>query len=582
MNRSSILTTIAILGLCPLLPAADRRPNVIIVLTDDQGYGDLSCHGNPKVKTPHLDRLASESVRFADFHVAPMCTPTRGQLLTGRDALANGAMNVSSGRTLLRQGIPTMAESFAANGYRTGQFGKWHLGDNYPYRPHDRGFQESVWFPSSHIPSAPDHWNNDYFDDVYRHNGSLQKYEGYCTDVFFREAMNWIGRAEKQQPFFAYIALNAAHGPLFVPDKYREPYRHLPRNVASFCGMIANIDENVGRLEIFLRENSLREDTILIFMTDNGGTAGVPIYNAGMRGRKIDLYDGGHRVPFFIRWPAGNLRPAGDIDELTECQDVLPTLIELCGLQPPERTTFDGTSLAGLLRGERDALPDRMLVVQFSRMNAPQPREGDAAVLWGKWRLVNDSELYDRRSDPAQKNDIAASHPEIVRQMRSHYRRWWSGVAPRVNEFSAVHLGSDAENAVLLSPCDWQDVFLDQSGQVRRGERKNGLWNVMIERDGEFEISLRRWPVEADAPISAGLPEYRAADGVYAAGVALPIQKARLAIGPFDASRPVVENDKDVTFRVSLKAGRTQLQTWFYDAQDQELCGAYYVYVRRL
>ena len=170
---------------------AAEKPNVVVLITDDQGYGDLSCHGNPVLKTPNLDKLHSQSVRLTDFHACPMCTPTRGQLLTGQDCLRNGAMNVSSGRTLLRRGIPTMADVFAAGGYRCGQFGKWHLGDNYPYRPHDRGFHESVFFPSSHIGSAPDFWDNDYFDDTYVHNGKREKYSGYCTDVFFGAAMKW-------------------------------------------------------------------------------------------------------------------------------------------------------------------------------------------------------------------------------------------------------------------------------------------------------------------------------------------------------------------------------------------------------
>lgn len=584
------LFVVALLVVLPFAAASARaaeppaaKPNVILILTDDQGYGDLSCHGNPVLKTPNLDKLHAESVRLTDFHVAPMCTPTRSQLLTGRDALANGAMNVSSGRTLLRRGLPTMADIFAASGYRTGLFGKWHLGDNYPYRPHDRGFHQAVWFPSSHIPSAPDHWNNDYFDDVYRHNGTRKQYQGYCTDVWFAEALKWIKVCHAQkEPFFCYLATNAPHGPLFVPDQYREPYRKQPRNVASFFGMIANIDENVGKLEAFLKEVGLRDNTLLLFLTDNGATAGQKVFNAGMRGRKIDLYDGGHRVPCFLRWPAGKVRPPGDVGELTQCQDLLPTLIDLCGLKKPAGAEFDGMSLAALLRGQQERLPERMLVVQFSRMNAPQPQKGDAAVLWQRWRLVQDKELYDLRNEPGQERDVADRHPDVVRRMREHYERWWARVAPRMNEFSPIHVGSDAENPVLLSPCDWQDVFLDQSAQVRRGERKNGLWNVHVERAGDYEVALRRWPAEADAPIRAGVPEYKGVDGTYPAGVALPVAKARLRVGDTDLSRPVAMEDKVAIFKVALKAGRARLQTWFLDAEGQELCGAYYVYVRRL
>ncbi len=381
------------LGLLPCLgyssdEANVRKPNVVIVLVDDQGYGDLSCHGNPVLKTPNLDRLYRESIRLTDFHVAPMCTPTRGQLMTGLDALRNGAMNVSSGRTLLRRGLPTMAEVFAASRYYTGQFGKWHLGDNYPYRPQDRGFQEALFFPSSHVGSAPDYWNNDYFDDVYNRNGKRIAHSGYCTDVFFDEAMKWMrGCRAKGEPFFAYVATNAPHAPYFVPQKYRDLYKSHPRNVPSFFGMIANIDDNMAKLDATLRDIGAFDNTVLIFMTDNGGTAGVPVFNAGLRGRKIDLYDGGHRVPCFVRWPKGKLRAPGDVAELTQVQDLLPTLIDLCGLKKPN-VRFDGLSLAGLLRGEQERLPDRMLVVQFNRMNAPQPVKGDAAVLWQRWRLV--------------------------------------------------------------------------------------------------------------------------------------------------------------------------------------------------
>lgn len=562
---------------CATAPGqAAERPNVVIVLIDDQGYGDLACHGNPVLQTPNLDRLHSESVRLTDFHSSPMCTPTRGQLLTGRDALANGAMNVSSGRTLLRREVPTIADFFRKAGYRTGQFGKWHLGENYPYRPHDRGFEEAVYYPSSHISSAPDFWNNDYFDDTYRHNGRRRAYRGYTTDVFFGEAMKWMASA-KDRPFLCYIAPAAAHGPLFVPDRYRQPYTDRPRNVASFFGMIANIDENVGKLDAWLREKGLRENTILVFMTDNGGTAGVGVHNAGMRGRKIDLYEGGHRVPCFVRWP-GRLSPR-DVPELTQVQDVLPTLLDFCGIRG---SGFDGTSLAPLLRGDVDRLPDRMLVVQFSRMNAPAPQKGDAAVLWRRWRLVQDKELYDLEKDPGQKENAIDRHPDVAARLRAHYEAWWARVAPRVNEHSAVVIGSDAESPSLLSPCEWEDVFLDQSRQVRLGERKNGPWNVEVERAGEYEFALRRWPEEADAPIAAGLPAFTATDGQYAAGKALPVARARLKIADHDVAAPVAADAKAVTFRLALPPGRAKLQTWFYDAGGKELCGAYYVYARRV
>jgi arylsulfatase A-like enzyme len=553
-----------------------------MILTDDQGYGDLSAHGNPRLKTPQLDRLHSESVRLTDFHATPMCTPTRSQLLTGRDALYNGAMNVSSGRTLLRRDLPTMAEIFKAAGYSTGIFGKWHLGDNYPYRPEDRGFDETVWFPSSHIGSASDSWNNDYFNDEYRHNGGRRRYSGYCTDVFFGEAAKWIrAQAEARHPFLAYIPLNAAHGPLFVEDRYRRMFPGLAPNLASFFGMIVNIDENAGRLDEMLRASGLRDNTILLFMTDNGGTAGVNFYNAGMRGQKITLWEGGHRVPCFWRWPQGKLAAGKDLDELTQVQDVLPTLIDLCGLKPPPGARFDGVSLAPLLRGQTRTLPDRKLVVQFSRMNVGRPQYGDAAVLWKKWRLVSGTQLYNIASDPAQQRNVINENPEVAAAMREHYDQWWKNVAPRLDSYLPVHIGADQENPTLVSPTEWADSFLDQGNQIRRGEHRNGEWHVMVERSGQYTFRLRRWPKELDVPMRAPIPAHDGEDGDYPAGVALPIAKARLRIAAADRTQPVAADDREAVFTLQLGEGWTKMQTWFYDDADKEISGAYFVYVER-
>jgi len=567
----------------PHRPKHPVPPNVIIVLTDDQGYGDLSVHGNPVLRTPNLDQLASQSIRLTDFHVAPMCTPSRGQLLSGRDALFNGAMNIANGRAILRKTFPTMADFFAGGGYRTGLFGKWHLGDNYPYRPQDRGFDETLTFPSSHLSSAPDYWNNDYFDDFYRHNGQLQQYAGYCTDVFFNEAMQWIRQqAASGQPFFAYITPNAAHSPLFVPSQYRAPYASLPATQASFFGMIANIDENMGRLEQMLINEGLRENTILIFMTDNGSTNGDEIFNAGMRGEKTTLYEGGHRVPFFIRWPEGGLSGPEVIGELAQAQDVLPTLIDLAELPNPQGTTFDGVSLARLLDGQQESLPDRMLVVQYSRATAPVPRKWDAAILWDRWRLINNTSLYDLATDPGQTTSVITAYPDVVAQMRAHYEAWWNRVAPTVNSFSRLTIGSDAANPVLLASSEWRNVLLNQQEQVRNALAKNGIWTLQVARAATYRVDLRRWPVEADTEITAGLPPYSAVDGTYVAGKALPIARARLKVGSFNQTVPVAATDKVVSFTVNLPAGPTDLQTWLLDANGKLLAGAYYVTVTRL
>ena len=296
MRSTSIRWLFIVLALAACVTpglAAAAPPNVLIVLVDDAGYGDFSCLGNPVMKTPHCDKLHGESIRLTDFHVCPMCTPTRGQIMTGVHCLRNGAMNVSSGRTPLRRSVPTMADVFLAGGYATGHFGKWHLGDTYPYRPIDRGFQESITCRSWGMASAADYWNNCCFDDHYWHNGAAKQLPGYNTDVFFAAAIQWMKAAkDKNTPFFVYLPTTAVHGPHFVADKYRAPYKDQKPQVASFFGMLANLDENLAKLDAFLDQEKLRDNTILIFMTDNGGTAGVPVYNAGMRGGKTQLYEG--------------------------------------------------------------------------------------------------------------------------------------------------------------------------------------------------------------------------------------------------------------------------------------------------
>ncbi|MBT3291150.1 MAG: arylsulfatase [Victivallales bacterium] len=585
----------------------EQRPNVIVIITDDQGYGDLACHGNPVALTPNLDRLHGESVRFVDFHGAPMCTPTRGQLLTGLDAARNGALNVSSGRTMMRADLPTMADVFRAGGYRTGLFGKWHLGDNYPYRPQDRGFEESIWFPSSHISSLPDYWENDYFDDVYCHNGERTRFEGYCTEVFFDHALAWIEeRQQNDEPFFAYLPTNAPHYPLWVPEEdrlemeaYFSEHEHLLEQelkpglrsqLVRFLAMIRNVDRQVGRLRQFLEDKGLAENTLLVFMTDNGSTFGPNYYNANMRGGKVTLWDGGHRVPCFLHWPGGGLDRGRDVGGLTEVQDLLPTFASLCGLDAPE--ACDGTDLAPVLREDTTPPEDRMLVVNYSRMpndlDYPSPdspsfvrREG-AAVLWKRWRLLEGNALYDLDTDPCQQTNVIDRHPEVAQPMLAHLDAWWADVAPACNEIQRVIIGSDEENPMMLSACEWADVFVDQQQQVRWAVRKNGYWHLDVEQAGEYEFELRRWPRESGLALTETCGKTVVTDGEMPEGKALPIARARIFIQGRKLVQRLEKGADCATFRLHLDAGLAYLHTWFDDAGDQPICGAYYVHVTRL
>lgn len=583
------------------------RPNVIVIMTDDQGYGEFSCHGNPIAQTPHIDQLASQSIRLTDFHVSPMCTPTRGQLLTGLDAFRNGAINVSSGRTLLRPELKTIANVFQSAGYRTGIFGKWHLGDNYPFRPEDRGFEEALWFASSHINSVPDYWNNDYFDDTYIRNGKRKKFKGYCTDVFFREAMEWIkSESDQHRPFFAYIPLNAAHWPHFVPDHYRSSVREVlasnpevlkdltpdrRASLISFLAMGANIDDNVGKLDEFLTSNNLLDNTIVVFLTDNGSTFGDSYFNAGLRGHKTQLWEGGHRVPCFIRWPNGDLGNPRNIDTLTHVQDLLPTLADLAEIESVPHE-LDGVTLTPLFRNQQDNIKDRMLVINYSRMpqfrvsytrgNPAIPHRDGAAVLWKHWRFLENKRLYDLRTDPHQNVNVAAEHPEVVAKMRGHLNKWWDEVKDDVLEPQRVIIGHEAENPMMLTACEWLDVFVDQQIQIRRGVRKNGAWELTVAEPGTYQFELRRWPRESGLQLDAGVPATKVTDGQYIKGQALPIASARIEIGGVDQSAKPQPDGKSVNFRLNLNAGPTTLQTWLLDADDNPLIGAYYVYVERI
>jgi len=546
-----------------------KQPNVVLVITDDQGYGDLGCHGNPVIQTPNLDRLYTQSIRLTDFHVDPTCSPTRSALMTGHYSTRTGVWHTIMGRSLLGKDEVTMADVFSASGYRTGIFGKWHLGDNYPFRPQDRGFGEVLIHNGGGVGQGPDYWGNDYFDDTYQHNGKFKKFSGYCTDVWFDGAMKFI-EANKGRPFFCYLTTNAPHGPYNVADEYSRPYRDkgVAESQALFYGMITNIDENMGRLMQRLKELKLEENTILIFMTDNG-TSGS--YGGGMRGKKGSEYDGGHRVPCFIRWPSSGLEGGRDVDRLTAHIDMLPTLIGLCGLKKPRGVKFDGASLVPLLKDSFSNWADRTLLVHSQRIEYPE-KWRKSVVMTEKWRLVNGKELYDIKADPGQKNNISDKHPKVVETLREAYEEWWADLSNVFDEYCETIIGSDKENPIRLMCHDWHTPKVPwHQGAIRDGMQANGFWAVEVEREGIYEFALRRWPMEVDKPITAAIE----------GGKAIAVTKARLKIADVDVSRSVPKYAHSVTFRVQLKAGRTRLQTWFIDNNEKSR-GAYYVYVKRL
>jgi len=489
------------------------------------------------------------------------------------------------GRSTVREKYPLISDVFKNSGYTTGLFGKWHIGYNWPHRPMDRGFDEAIYFNGYGLTGMGHYWNCDYYDPYYHHNDELkQAKDWYCNDFWFSEAIEWMNKCnEENNPFFCYLATNLPHFPNWIDTTYSNPYNE--SGAAGFYGMIANLDENMGKLVKFLDDSKLRENTILIFLTDNG-TVNAKVYNAGMTGGKCTRTEGGHRVPCFISWPDGNLSKPSNINTPTQVQDLFPTLIDLCGLESPENNNLNGVSLAGLLKGK--PIQDRMFVVQYQQNDL---QKYDAAVVWNQWRLLPfyGDNLYDISTDLAQKNNVAAEHPEIVRKMKNFYEEWWAEVEPGINHFTSNHIGSLHQSEVILNSSDWEEVRADGNNNVRLAQHRpkagaqftGGLWNIQVSKAGEYAFELRRYPREADAAICAAIPEFQPKFGKPAPpGISLDVTKAVLETENDSYSRAVSETDKSVVFKVELPEGKTKIKTWFSDESDSVVCGSYYTYVK--
>ncbi len=557
---------------CQPAPEDTSPPNVILIITDDQGYGDVGAHGNTMIQTPHLDELWAESVRLTNFHVDPTCSPTRSALMTGRYSTRTGVWHTIMGRSLMDSGEQTIAEVFQANGYKTGLVGKWHLGDNYPLRPQDQGFEEVVWHKGGGVGQGPDYWGNDYFDDTYWRGDIPEPFEGYCTDVWFREAAAFIEK-NQDNPFFLYLSTNAPHGPFLVDEKYSAPYtaQGVPAPMDAFYGMITNIDENLGQLRAQLESLGLAENTLLIYMVDNGTAAGLARdesaawqgYNAGMRGIKGSEYDGGHRVPFLVHWPARGLDDGRDVDQLAAHIDVMPTLVEALDLQKPPAAPIDGTSLLAAIEGDAEILRDRTLLVHSQRIEYPE-KWRKSSVMTDRWRLVNQHELYDIKADPGQENDVSAANEAVVAELQAAYESWWTDLATVFDGYVRITVGSRVENPVELMSHDWHSnnaAVPWHQRHVTDGLMSNGFWALNVEQGGTYQIGLYRWPKA----------ETRAMEAT----------AARITLGDAEQSIALTSTDTVALFEVDLPAGPINLQSWLTDTSG-EAYGAYFVEITRI
>ena len=594
---SALIFTVLIVS-CQKNPDQEAKPNVILIMTDDQGYGDLACHGNPYIKTPHLDELHSESIRFTNFHVNPFCAPTRAALMTGRFSDLTHVRSTINGRNHLNTEETTMAEFFRESGYHTGHFGKWHLGRNYPFRPIDRGFDQWVGHGDGGTGTASDYWGNDKMNDSYMRNGTWEKFEGFCTDIYFDEAINFIND-NKEEPFFVYLATNVPHAPWNVlkgsRDQYEEKLKQFEkargRSVVDFYATITRFDENMGRLQKYLSENNLSENTIVIYLTDNGTAGGGDVFNAGMKGVKGSVYEGGHRVPCFVHWPAKKIDTGMDIDRLTSHIDILPTLIDLCDLKTPEKAKYklSGKSWGDLLNGEEADWQDRTLFLHSQNRTQQHEKWKNSLVATEEWRLVNRNELYNIKSDPGEKVNVADKYPEKVQQLQQLYEQYWKEIGEGKSPIQRNVIGSGKIEETWLNSDAWVPEQIEpetwNQSHVNYGVKNFGYWPVTIARNGSYQFEVRRWPKEVNCPINSA-PAAQTKGDIYSKnepvlvrqGKIIPAISVKLRVGEEYFEKEINPTDEQAVFNIKLEQGDSEIQAWLIDSLGYEH-PAYYVYV---
>lgn len=570
------------LALAPVVVAAAPRPNVILIITDDQGYGDFSSSGNPVLKTPHLDQLAADGVRLVNFYVSPVCSPTRASLLTGRYHLRTGVRDTYLGRSMMNASEQTLAESLRGAGYRTGIFGKWHLGDCYPLRPQDQGFEECLVHGGGGVGQPSDPPNNHYQDPQLRHNGHWRQYGGYCSDVYTTAAIDFL-RQPQEQPFFVYLAYNCPHTPLEVSDELLARYPASALQAAAWpddgfsvkplhdveatrrvYAMVSNIDDNVGRLLKTLDELQLGDNTIVVFLTDNGPQQ--PRYNAGLRGLKGSVYDGGIRVPCFARWPA-RWKPGTVVSRPTAHIDWTPTLLAACGAQlshlsgegrgeDDSQTAAsasdipkpDGRNLLPLLDHPEADWPERHLFFQWHRGDVPV-RYRNCAVRGERWKLVQplgafdeknakeQFELYDLAADPYERHNVAAEHPQTVAELRKAYDRWFDDVW-RGETLPAIVIGDEHEPRTTLTRQDWRGPAAGWSPV------SIGHWDLVTNQAGEFDVAVRFARTKAAARLLLDVGDHQAAAEVPTGATEVALRRVPFPAGSFSLQATLVEGDR--------------------------------------
>ncbi|MBV1888525.1 MAG: arylsulfatase [Urechidicola sp.] len=553
-----------------------QQPNVVLIVTDDQGYGEVAAHGNDNISTPEMDKLYNTGIRLDNFHVNSVCSPSRAAIMTGKYASNVGVWHTLGGRNIIYKDEKILPQFFKESGYKTAMVGKWHLGDNAPYRPEDRGFDEVFRIGGGSLGQVADYWANGLWDGHYLHNGTWVKTKGFCTDVQFDAALDFIDNS-KNDPFFLTITTTAPHSPIGAGDEYLKPYLDmgLEDNVAKFYGMVTNIDDNIGRLRKKLDQLKLTENTIVIFMSDNGSANDKKgdSYNGNMRGKKGSLYEGGHRVPCFLYWPAGGWTGGKQLNQVTAHVDLLPTLLKACKIENSFGVEFNGIELNEHIANPSQVL-DRYLITE-AKVNKRDSPFNSGVVLKNDWRLINGTELFDLKNDFAQAENVIDRNAEIKTDLENHYMNWYSNSKNRFDENIAINITAEKTELFCMDLYPGEmtkektKVIWNQKA-VLKGDYYRGFWMLDIQESGKYEVTLRRWPETVDEPILKGPHKSKE----------LKIRAAQLIIEGNEIKKEATSSQKEIVFKTEFKKGVQPFQAEFID-QKEEAFSAYYVYIQK-
>ena len=531
---------------------ASDQPNVVFILSDNQSFYEMSCHGHADIKTPHIDRLAGQSLEFTNFHAPPYCSPSRAVILTGRYAMRSGVFTTIAGRSILHKDEKTLPQFLKPNGYHSAIFGKWHLGFSYPYRPQDRGFDEVFVHGGGGVGQMEDYYGNSLFDTTFIHNGKVSPSKGYCTDVLFDQAIEYVEAKHKEkQPFFCFVSTPVTHSPHHGPKELVSQLKAqgIQGNVQLYA-QVQNLDSNIGRMMKKIEELGLAEDTILVYASDQGmNDRGAPHGD----NRKGLGFDPAHHVPFMLRFPGAKPKV---VSRLAGMIDFFPTILDLCGIKVPNN--IDGISLKPLLLGKKGYPEDRTLIIQCPRSrNASKWK--NSAVKTDRWRLVNGEKLYDVTIDPRQNTDVAGQNPDVVDQLRIAYEAYWDDFPDQATTLSRHLLGHPGGDEVVLNGMDWYlGASPWNSGAYNRPS--TGAWAVTLSEKGRYQFECRRFPRSADKSVGASSAEIR--------------------IGEQTVQTTLAEPDKKTTFILALEPGDYDLEAFFTIGKKR--FGALWVHVKKL